>query len=63
MVVRISQALAAEELPIGDADTLARDAAFALRNDLYEQYVSGLQARDGVTVNESALSALFGDAS
>ncbi len=63
VVLRIMDALPAEELPFGDADVLARDAAFALRNDLYEQYVSGLQARDGVSVNESALNALFGDPS
>ena len=61
VVLRVKHMLPADELAQADEDALMREAAFALRNDLYEQYVSGLQTRDGVTVNESALNALFGD--
>ena len=62
VVVVVREALPADELAAREADALVKDAAFAIRNDLYEQYVTGLQAREGVTVNEPALNALFGDA-
>jgi len=53
----------ADALSESEIDMLEKDARFIISNDLYGQYVSGLQAREGVTINEAALSALFGNAS
>lgn len=60
IVARVKDMIASEPLTGDDATRLDAGIVAALEGDLFEQFVSGLQSRYGVSVNTAVLGALTG---